>query len=88
MMLRLIVIGVLFYLLFRILRFLFSPPPSRRSRVYSEGKKELVNEMVQDPHCGVYVARKEAYSIRVGNDLLYFCSEECCQKYLQRNKNP
>jgi YHS domain-containing protein len=43
--------------------------------------------MVQDPHCGIYVAKKDAYANRVGTDLLYFCSEECCHNYLINNSS-
>ena len=87
MIIRFIILGILVFLLFRILRSLFLPPASPRSRIFSAGEKMVVNDMVQDPHCGVYVARKEAYSTRRGDEVLYFCSEECCKKYLQKNES-
>jgi hypothetical protein len=43
--------------------------------------------MVQDPQCGIYVAKKDAYANRKGTNVLYFCSEECCRKYLTNNNS-
>jgi YHS domain-containing protein len=43
--------------------------------------------MVQDPQCGLYITKKEAYADKIGTKLVYFCSKECYQKYLQDNQN-
>jgi len=82
MLIRLIIIGIIVFFLFRIIRALFfSHVPS--SPVFRDNGEKTVNEMAQDPHCGVYVDAKQAFSAQVGNELLYFCSEECRKKYLQ-----
>jgi len=87
MIVRFLLIGILIYLLFRLLKPLFSPRPSADSRLLFRNQNAAVNEMVRDPQCGIYVAKKDAYLKRVGTDVLYFCSEECCQRYLTNNRN-
>ena len=44
-------------------------------------------DMVQDPHCKTYVSKEEAYRIRAGENVYYFCSTECREKYLAKLKN-
>ncbi|MCD6353594.1 MAG: hypothetical protein J7M06_05215 [Proteobacteria bacterium] len=88
MIIRLIIFGLIVFFLIRILRSIFAPASDRRSQFTPERKKMAVDEMVQDPHCGVYVAKKEAYSLRAENKVIYFCSEECCNQYLKKNDPP
>ena len=40
------------------------------------------NVMIQDPVCGVYFARKDGVSHRIGGKELCFCSEECRDQYM------
>lgn len=40
------------------------------------------DEMVQDPHCKVYVPLTRAVTVRAGADTLHFCSEDCARKYV------
>ena len=84
---RFIFLCILIFFLFRLLKSLFSPRPSADSRILFRNEKGAVNEMVQDPQCGIYVAKKDAYVNRVGTDVLYFCGEECCHKYLTNNNS-
>jgi uncharacterized protein len=37
--------------------------------------------MVRDPVCGTFVIPTPALSLRKGGDEVYFCSEECRNKY-------
>ena len=85
MIFRLILLCILGYFLFRLLKSLFSPRPSADSHIFFKSERGPINEMVQDPQCGMYVAKKDAYTNRVGQEVLYFCSEDCCHKYLSNN---
>jgi uncharacterized protein len=84
---RFILLCILIYFLYRFFKSLFSARPSADSRGFFRNEKGAVNEMVQDPQCGIYVAKKDAYANRKGTDVLYFCSEECSHKYLTNNSN-
>ncbi len=46
----------------------------RRARVHGE-------EMVLDPQCRTYVIKDRATTRRIKGDLVYFCSEDCANKY-------
>jgi len=86
MIIRLIIFGIIVFLLLRLLRSLFASSSDRGSQIKTGNKRIAADEMVRDPHCGVYVAKKEAYPLRAGNKVIYFCSEECCEKYLKKNE--
>jgi YHS domain-containing protein len=41
-------------------------------------------EMVRDPVCGLYISSREAISlVRLGKTL-YFCSDKCMQRFMNR----
>lgn len=84
MLFRLIVLGVLIYCVIRVVRILFAAPSARSGHPSFRGNEPVVKEMVQDPHCGVYVVKQDAYCIHHHNQTLYFCSEECSRKFLQQ----
>ena len=83
-MIRLLLLGLLFYLGYTLFaglgRLLFgrrpAPPPSH-SR---EGE-----EMVRDPHCGTFVPRGDAVSAVIGGERRYFCSTACRDAYRGKN---
>lgn len=82
-MFRLLLLAVLFYLGFSLLRALLrglpgprkSPPPA---------KSPQGEEMVQDPHCGTYLPRGEALTKTFRGEKLYFCSEACRDAYREK----
>jgi YHS domain-containing protein len=39
--------------------------------------------LVRDPQCGMHVAEELAVPIRMGNEMIHFCSQECRDRYLQ-----
>lgn len=56
----------------------------KRSRGGSGRTRATVRgRMVKDPQCGIYVATDLAVRIRKKNADLYFCSEECRDKFLR-----
>ena len=83
MLIRLIIIGIFVFFLFRIIRALFSPQVPSSSVFRDEGER-IVNDMAQDPHCGVYVDTKQAFSAP-GREMNYsiFAVRSVRKKYLQ-----
>jgi YHS domain-containing protein len=49
-----------------------------RSAAESTGRR-----LVRDPQCGMHVAEELAVPIRMGNEMIHFCSPECRDRYLQ-----
>lgn len=41
-------------------------------------------EMAKDPECGVYVPIDQAITVRNGDEIYYFCSYDCRDKFLNR----
>ena len=82
-MIRLLLLAVLFYLGYSLLRTFLrvlpghkgSPPPAKSPRG---------EEMVQDPHCGTYLPRSDALEMTVRGEKRYFCSKACRDAFAGR----
>ena len=46
--------------------------------------KGTANYMVKDPVCGMYMDSRLAIRLEKGNETIYFCSEECRKKFLDK----
>lgn len=44
--------------------------------------KRAANHMVKDPVCGMYLDSRLAVRLDKSGDVIYFCSEECKEKFL------
>ena len=42
----------------------------------------VTQKLVRDPVCGMHIAEGLAVTLKQGNEILYFCSAECRDKYL------
>ncbi|MEW6427482.1 MAG: TRASH domain protein [Thermodesulfobacteriota bacterium] len=85
---RLLVLGVLFYLLYRLF---FSRRPSEsggQRRGKSGGGHALADDvLVEDPVCHVYVPRGQALQTRdAAGTTHYFCSSGCRDRYLDQQQ--
>lgn len=50
---------------------------------YVDVPNNAVNQkLVRDPVCGMHIAEGLALSVKQGGEILYFCSAECRDKYL------
>jgi YHS domain-containing protein len=75
---RLLILAALIYLGYRALK-------SRIGSGHSNAETDLQNmddEMIQDPFCGAYFPRKNAFRASVGKKDFLFCSEQCRDAYL------
>jgi YHS domain-containing protein len=43
-------------------------------------------DLVQDPLCKTYVPKSQAYIKEIEGRQQYFCSQECCEKYLSEKR--
>ena len=75
LLLRLLLLFAFCYVVFLVLRSLFSGKKNRLGDAAKAGEP-----MVLDPQCQTFVP-KSAALLRHGK---YFCSEECAQRYLAR----
>jgi len=79
---------VAFYIFYRILKIawkVFTRPEQDADKRGLEGK--VIDEMVQDPFCKIYIPRRDAVKKVINGQELFFCSQECAVKYEnQRDK--
>lgn len=87
---RLIVLFVILYLLYRVTKNLIGSA-TQKKRIRSEENRNrqpdrLGEELVQDPVCGTFVPISNALKLKNGGKTLYFCSRECLEKYRKENR--
>jgi len=84
MMVRLLLICVAAYigvkLIARIVRYLAAG--SGRGAALRSENATTTSEMIQDPVCGMYVPGNEAITAVINGRVVYFCSEECRDKFV------
>jgi len=82
--LRLLILGGLFYFLYRLL---FGPArkPVAGQRPPGPGDRTIDDILVEDPVCHVYVPQGQAVSCRKNGQTFYFCSDKCCKIFLTGN---
>ncbi|MBP7794261.1 MAG: YHS domain-containing protein [Candidatus Saccharicenans sp.] len=82
---RIILIGILFYIIYRIVRFfqrLGQTSPQKYQKRTQPGSKV----MVKDEICNTYIPEDEALKEVKGGHTYYFCSEACRQKFIREEK--
>jgi YHS domain-containing protein len=89
--LKIILLIVVAFVLYRVLRAVFLPEAASRPKVErrrpsarEEQTRVIEDEMVQDPHCGAYLPRREAIVVRRGGQDFCFCSRECRDAFLAK----
>ena len=80
-MIRLLVVGLLLYIGYRIIISLTShkEPPAKSGAKHDPGV-----ETFRDPVCGVYVSEETAVIGRHDGQRHYFCSMNCLEKYREQ----
>lgn len=59
----------------------------KRSRGrWNRARATVRGQMVKDPQCGIYVATDLAVRTRTRDGNLYFCSDECRDKFLRQSQ--
>jgi YHS domain-containing protein len=78
---RFLVIGLLFYIGYRILISLTS---AKKPLTKPAGNHDTGEETYRDPVCGLYVSEETAVIGRHDGQRHYFCSMECLEKYREQ----
>lgn len=83
---KVVVILVVLYIVYRIVR-MTGRAKVDKVKGYRVGDKPSEGEdLVQDPFCRTYVPKSQAYLREIDGRQQFFCSRECCEKYLSENK--
>ncbi|MGD9040789.1 MAG: YHS domain-containing protein, partial [Desulfobacteraceae bacterium] len=81
-MIRIILLAVLAYILYRLVKGVFSP----KAKIDRRKAGGVIDEMVQDPFCGTYIPRRESIRRVIEGQEYLFCSEECAEKFALQTK--
>lgn len=83
-LLRLFIIAGLIYLAFYLI---FGKKKKKKLEEGEPGKKESVTDVLkEDPICHKLVPKGQAVRLRENGQTVYFCSDECCEKYESMKK--
>ncbi|MBI5186553.1 MAG: hypothetical protein HZA01_12625 [Nitrospinae bacterium] len=74
---NLIIIALVVIGYFQLKRLLWESPPLKREK----RAKEVADEMVQDPACGVYVPMRNAVPRTISGHEFFFCGSRCAEDY-------
>jgi len=55
---------------------------SQQNTMQGNSAAEIDDDMVKDPYCGVYFAKRDGVLLRQQGQDIYFCSEACRDKFL------
>jgi len=85
-MIRWIVIGLVAYVLFKLVT---NEMRKRAADAHSKAPQENTSaentgNMVKDPVCGIYVDAASSISVRNGAQVDHFCSYECRDSFLEK----
>ncbi len=79
---KVLIIIVLLYVVYKIVM-MFRRGKSVEATAYKVNEEPSRGEdLVQDPFCKTYVPKSQAYLMESDGQQQYFCSRECCDKYL------
>ena len=81
-MIKYIILFVVLILLYRSIKSRMFPAASSRRPVSSKAAAEIHDVMIKDPFCEVYFPKRNGVHLNFGGKDLYFCSNQCKDKYL------
>jgi YHS domain-containing protein len=87
MIIRLIFTIIIVYLIYRLIKKILLPSKRERSDFSPKPSSVHGEDLVKDPYCGTYVPVSNASKAIINGEELYFCSEECIEKYRERENN-
>ncbi|MBU0665656.1 MAG: YHS domain-containing protein [Proteobacteria bacterium] len=79
--LRLVVLAILFYILYRLLTGI-GKKKSETKPLNEKYSSPVSDALVEDPVCHTLVPKGQALRLQHENQIYYFCSEACCSRFI------
>ena len=86
-MFQLILLAAIVYILYPMAARGQGASPAPKPRTFEPPQGQPMEEMVQDPVCGMWVPISQAISLSGEKETRYFCCRECRDKFLGQKKN-
>jgi YHS domain-containing protein len=87
MIIKLLIVAFIFYVAYRVYRFLQIPAKTAEPKVLR--KKEVKGvDLVEDPMCHTYIPLSNVYKkvVQEDGEPVYFCSQKCFEQYKSQTK--
>lgn len=85
MILRVILVFIILYVMYRIMRHIIGWDKHKRRSVSNRHSRETVmEELVEDPVCHTYLPISQAIMWEGKGEKRYFCSQTCLKQYRER----
>jgi len=83
---KILVVIILLYVAYKVVK-MFRGGRSENVQPLPKNEAPAKGEdLVQDPVCKTYVPKSQAYIQTIDGREKYFCSRDCCEKYLTEKK--
>lgn len=86
---RLVILAILAYIAWVLIRGIFSglSSPAKKDETGSAGENSQSQDvLVEDPVCHTLVPKHQAIRMRKDGKTYYFCSDECCDKFSEKER--
>jgi len=85
---RVLILIAVLYLGYRYLKSRLTAPPPRGQSAADDSARRIDDVMIRDPFCNVYFPKRNGVRLTVDGTDLFFCSEECRERYLAERSKP
>lgn len=86
-MIKFVILLVVAYLFYRAVKNWMIKDQSPHGKVATNTTGEIDDVMIKDPYCGVYFPQRNGVVLNENGRDIYFCSEECKEKYIANKKS-
>ncbi len=85
-MFRIILFSIIAYFLFKVIGKIFFNKKNQHTVFSKKPSPGVIDEMVQDPVCKIYLPKKEAIGHNCSGEMVFFCSRNCLEKFKSEQK--
>jgi len=86
MLIRFLIFFIVGYVIYRIVKSIQREKPPFVVQNNNKTTAALGEELVEDPYCHTYIPIGQACRKEIAGKEHYFCSKECSEKYIGKNK--
>ncbi len=83
---RLVIIAILVYIAYLIFTSGRKKKKGGKSRLEKKESGPVSDVLVEDPVCHSLVPKQQAVNLQHQDETIYFCSDECCRKFIEEQK--
>lgn len=84
MLVRLLILTIVGVLIYRALKSWLSEGMNKRTNAPETAGGQVDDVMIKDPVCGTYFVQRKGVFLMQGSQRVYFCSERCRDRFLER----